>query len=318
MKELGIVIPAYNAHDTIRKLLHSIGCFSFLDKVEVVIVDDASEEPYDYLLDDFKDLDLNLIRLEENVGPGFARQAGIDYFIEKDIPYLMFADADDYFFDFFFWDEVPTEKKEENHIFLFQFYCEEGNHYMDDIDIWMFAKVYKTCFIKDNNIRFINSYCNEDVVFNFAYYGYITNVYKTEKPIYYWYNRPSSLSRQEDYLYRSIRDVSLEISKIFNIHKDSFLSDRIPHMILSRMSRLFGDVNEALLYYPDLFSNEEKHSDCLRGIRTFYKECYKPYEHLFTREEVIANFMELYENPTQKIFQTIDYFSFINKLKETS
>jgi glycosyltransferase involved in cell wall biosynthesis len=73
MKELGIVIPAYNAHDTIRRLLHSIGCFNFLDKVKVVIVDDASKEPYDYLLEDFKDLDIHLITLKENVGPGFAR-----------------------------------------------------------------------------------------------------------------------------------------------------------------------------------------------------------------------------------------------------
>ena len=52
-KEIGIVIPAYNAHDTIRKLLHSIGCLHFLDKVQTIIIDDASEKPYDYLIDDF-------------------------------------------------------------------------------------------------------------------------------------------------------------------------------------------------------------------------------------------------------------------------
>lgn len=72
-KEIGIVIPAYNAHDTIRKLLHSIGCLHFLNKVQTIIIDDASEKPYDYLIDDFKDLDIHLITLKKNVGPGFAR-----------------------------------------------------------------------------------------------------------------------------------------------------------------------------------------------------------------------------------------------------
>lgn len=319
MKELGIIIPAYNAHDTIRKLLHSIGCFSFLDKVKVIIVDDASEKTYDYLIDDFKDLDLHLITLTKNVGPGFARQVGIDYCIEEEIPYLMFADSDDYFIDFFFWNQISPDIKEKNDIFIFNFFDEEGQCSMNDLDIWMFSKIYKTKIIKKHNIRFINSYCNEDVVFNFAYFAYITNVCKSDSTIYFWYKRENSLSRQEDYLYRSIKEVSSQIAKMFEIHKEYIPQDKIPSTILSRMIRIFCDVNEALLIYPDLFTNKKKHKECLRGIKDFYRKCYRPYEAEFTKDRVISEFLNLHsENGSSDIFQSIDYFSFIKKLKETS
>ena len=39
-KEIGLIIPAYNAHDTIKKLLHSICMFSFVDKVDILLFDD--------------------------------------------------------------------------------------------------------------------------------------------------------------------------------------------------------------------------------------------------------------------------------------
>jgi hypothetical protein len=107
----------------------------------------------------------------------------------------MFADADDYFIDFFFWETINEKAKEENEIFIFSFFNQEGNVNMEDLDIWMFSKIYKTKIIKENNIRFINSYCNEDVAFNFAYFSYITNVYKTGFPVYFWYDRKNSLSR---------------------------------------------------------------------------------------------------------------------------
>ena len=48
-KEIGLIIPAYNAHDTIKKLLHSICMFSFVDKVDILLVDDNSEKDYEYL-----------------------------------------------------------------------------------------------------------------------------------------------------------------------------------------------------------------------------------------------------------------------------
>lgn len=230
----------------------------------------------------------------------------------------MFADADDYFTDFFFWENISDEEKENNDLFAFQFYVEDNMEVVQDYDIWMFAKIYKTCHIKNNNLKFINSYCNEDVVFNFAYLGFINNIYLGEPTIYFWYSRENSLSRQEDYLYHSTETVAKEILKIFKKHKENFIQDKIPGIIINRMMRFFNDINDALLLYPDLFTNK-KHRKALHGLRMFYRECYRPYESLFTKEEIVSvfNTLVLSSKIKRNIFQSIDYFSFIEKLKET-
>ena len=97
MKEIALAIPAFNSHDTIRKLLHSVCMFKFVDKLDILIIDDFSEEPYDYLIEAFPELSLTIIRLEANYGPGRARNLGIDWALEKSLPYIMFADSDDFF-----------------------------------------------------------------------------------------------------------------------------------------------------------------------------------------------------------------------------
>ena len=105
-KEIGIIIPAYHAHDTIQRLLHSISIFSFIDKVAVCIVDDCDELNYDYLKNKFDNLDIIIFRNKENSGPGFSRNVGIQWARKNKIPFIMFADADDYFLNFDFWDKI--------------------------------------------------------------------------------------------------------------------------------------------------------------------------------------------------------------------
>ena len=64
-KEIGLIIPAYNAHNTIKKLLHSICLFNFLEKVDVLLVDDASDNNYNYLKDLFPEISLEILTLEK-------------------------------------------------------------------------------------------------------------------------------------------------------------------------------------------------------------------------------------------------------------
>ena len=55
--------------------------FSFVDKVDILLVDDNSEKDYEYLQNIFQDLNLTIIRLEKNYGPGYARNLGINWAI---------------------------------------------------------------------------------------------------------------------------------------------------------------------------------------------------------------------------------------------
>ena len=49
-KEIGLIIPAYNAHDTIQRLLHSISIFNFVNKIKICIIDDYSDLNYNYII----------------------------------------------------------------------------------------------------------------------------------------------------------------------------------------------------------------------------------------------------------------------------
>ncbi|MBQ6623346.1 MAG: glycosyltransferase family 2 protein [Mogibacterium sp.] len=96
MKKISIIIPLYNAEDTIDYCIESI-CGQSIDKnlIEVIIVDDASRDDglkicnsyakkYDYI---------ETLPLKENGGVSAARNAGVK---KAQGEYLFFMDADDW------------------------------------------------------------------------------------------------------------------------------------------------------------------------------------------------------------------------------
>ena len=79
---IDVIIPAFNAHETVERALLSILNQTIKDEVKVYLVDDFSNKPYDDIISFFNGkLDITLIRLYENKGPGNARNVGLDKFI---------------------------------------------------------------------------------------------------------------------------------------------------------------------------------------------------------------------------------------------
>ena len=77
---IDIIIAAYNAHNTIEKALNSIIMQSFSDKVKVYIVNDKSDKDYGYIVEKYsRYLDIIELAYDENKGPGFARNYGINH-----------------------------------------------------------------------------------------------------------------------------------------------------------------------------------------------------------------------------------------------
>ena len=71
---IDIIIPAYNAHNTIKKTLISICMQTVKDKINVYIIDDCSNEDYKEIINIFKDkINIKYYKLKENSGPGVAR-----------------------------------------------------------------------------------------------------------------------------------------------------------------------------------------------------------------------------------------------------
>ena len=89
---IDIIIPAYNAFETIGSTLGSIAKQINKESLKVYIINDGSTKSYDYIIKNYeKLLDITEITIE-NSGPGAARQVGVD---SSNNEFIVFMDADD-------------------------------------------------------------------------------------------------------------------------------------------------------------------------------------------------------------------------------
>lgn len=89
---LSVVIPTYRDGKALARALSSIARQTWRP-TEIIVVDDAgNDDTCSKFLPAFADLPIKLVTLEQNVGPGGARNAGISASRE---PYVAFLDADD-------------------------------------------------------------------------------------------------------------------------------------------------------------------------------------------------------------------------------
>ena len=101
-----VSIPHFNSPQLLSRMLKSI---PERDDIQVIIVDDGSENENVVLLKQLHHKNLEIIFLEENKGGGFARNVGLQQAKGK---WFISADADDYFSDDAF--EVFDQYKDEN------------------------------------------------------------------------------------------------------------------------------------------------------------------------------------------------------------
>ena len=94
---IDIIIPAFNAHETIERTLFSIAYQKQISLANVYIVNDGSDEDYSKEIKFFsKFLKIKELKMKKNSGPGCARQYGIDH---SESEYIIFIDSDDVFYD---------------------------------------------------------------------------------------------------------------------------------------------------------------------------------------------------------------------------
>ena len=90
---VSIILPAYNAHNTIKRTLSSIAMQENIDDIEVIIADDRSAIGYEKIAKQFSHMmQIRIVKLAKNGGPGVARQVGYDHCRGQ---YIMWMDADD-------------------------------------------------------------------------------------------------------------------------------------------------------------------------------------------------------------------------------
>lgn len=317
-KEIAIIIPAYNAHETIQDLLLSISMQKIKDLCKVIIIDDYSEKDYNYLLNIFKWLDIEIIQHNSNLGPGVARNTGIEKAIEENIPYLVFADADDMFFS---WEslDILLKKIKENDFVMGCFLEEDRDNpqsYLHrDIDTWLFGKIYKTNIIKDKHIRFCPLAQNEDIAFNAWYYLYTDKrLLLKDDVIYVWKDNENSITRRDRGSYGlycliglciNLKLTYLEAQKDIALERELLYENMAIHFL-----RVFLAYNELLNYKKcpkDL-------SDFWIVMRDLYKEAYAPFEPFFPKHLWLKMWSEMKAKPEYMI--KIGFDDFMKEIKK--
>lgn len=319
-KEIAIIIPAYNAHNTIKSLIYSILAQTIKDLCTIIIInDDTKEKGYSYLQEYFPNEDLVFLQtLEPQSGPAIARNLGLNYVRKHNIPYIVFADADDIFLN-----NLALQKMYENiqnsDLVISDFFEEIENHYQlhDDKDIWLFGKMYKNDIIVKNNIVFPNESVNEDVCFNVWYWACSEKKTWIDIPTYLWKENSNSITRKNNhnYIYTSFCPLCQNLKDTFN---KMFLNSNIPlekkqFIVANRIIRLYIAYNDFYLVQDERLNKEE----ILLNIKNFFKECLKEIWETVPQQTIFNAWKELgLENYFVDVIPNIGFYDFIKKIRE--
>ena len=188
---IDVIIPAFNANEYIENALYSLVMQTYFDKINVFIIDDCSKKNYHEIVKRFKKyLNIKEYKTKKNMGPGYARQYGID---KSNSEYIIFLDADDILYSCFAIEKLYNFISKNNYNVVSSIFTEQTHdnkeiiHYEDTN--WLHGKIYRRRFLEENQIRFFNSRNYEDVAFNkliymlddIIYFKYYTYVWKYNK-----------------------------------------------------------------------------------------------------------------------------------------
>lgn len=199
---IDIIIPAYNAFKTINQTLLSVAMQDNIKNINVYIVNDGSDMNYNNQIDVFSKLmNIKELKIEKNSGPGFARQYGIDNSYSN---YVMFIDSDDMLLDHNSVIKLYNVVVANDYDVVVSSFLEETddgivNHSNDTV--FMHGKIYKRQFLIDNNIKFNNTYHNEDNGFNALILLHEPKICFLDEQTYLWKNNKDSITRRNNHEY---------------------------------------------------------------------------------------------------------------------
>lgn len=281
-KLIDIIIPAYNARDTLDRALSSIAMQTIIDKIKVTIVSDGDNVYYGDIVARFREImDVRVLDYVENRGVGYARQYGID---KTECKYIAFLDADDTFAGAYALEMLLTKMESDS-----KFVVVVGNFFEKRKDmsfvkhendmVWMHGKLYKREFINKYGVRFLYNSANEDAGFN-RKIQYLENdderICILPNLVYYWHWTDTAITKVNDFDYTYNQSfIGFVDNMIDTIH---FLKRLKPNDIyvdgfMIEVATLIYIYNLRIEFHrPDLMEQMVKKS------KEFYKEIIEKYE----------------------------------------
>ena len=156
MPVISVIVPVFNAENTINKCLDSILAQTFSD-IEIICVDDGSTDNSGKILDEYGELNTKIIVIHiENSGVTVARKKGIEKAGGK---YIGFVDADDWIEEQMFSKLYEVMIKYESDM-VCSGYCYEGDYfsrYYDGLEEGLYSKE-RMKYLRENAIYNISTH----------------------------------------------------------------------------------------------------------------------------------------------------------------
>ncbi|MDR1721890.1 MAG: glycosyltransferase family 2 protein [Methanobrevibacter sp.] len=282
--KISIIIPTYNIEEFLRETVGSIINQSIgFSNIELILVDDCSTDNTRTIINDYTKKYENVLSifLESNTGfPGKGRNLGIEAATGE---YLMIMDHDDAYPEKaceIFYNTITGENAD---IVVGRFKnfgektlesrsikgdCVVESIYDNPDFLYLspaaWTKIFKTRFIKDNNIRFLEDSLAEDLYFSSHAYFKSSKTVFIEDIIYLFRIRDSdvkSTSRLRNYKYtKSLLNGYYKVWELFIKEDGEYYFARTLALHLTWWSRNFlqGDIKrdekiELLKYAKELF-----------------------------------------------------------------
>ena len=330
-KWLTVGIPAHKAENHICDALASIQIQTIVNEVSVIIAKDNPADDYEFVKERFPNLDIKILECEKNTGPGLARQRCAD---ACETEWITWIDADDVFFTPFSLEYLKGGIKTDVIEVQGIFYQEITNHPKgvrtvpknDYFHAWMFGRMYRTEFLKQNKITFSELRAMEDGEFNYkvrmVIEGSKVKINIIDAPIYLWRTGSEhSITRigiDEDNIAQYNFDLCpwgatvAAINAVKFCRKANPFNGSITRFITEIMVGQYFTYIECLAKKP-VFAEQN-----FFNAKRFYNECYKEIESQIG-DEVLKNMYTVQRTGKAQdligIIPEITFFEFMNKVR---
>ncbi|OWS76616.1 glycosyltransferase [Pantoea sp. VS1] len=290
-----IIIPVYNAQNTIRRTLQSVLNQTF-SSYEIIVVNDGSRDNSARILQEFAHYPQVTVLNQINAGVSAARNSGLQQACGE---YVLFLDADDWVDDNFLMsfklnlNAWPTEAVDlmvgnlnDNRIGKVSqagFFSQQDIPYvlgeleMSDNIGYLHNKCYRRQIIDDLHLRFMEGVSmSEDLLFNLKFFSCVSNFLITPGAAYHYEDVAGSLSKRKvQYSELKVRKQSL--TDLYDSIVEKYASGNLDHFLKAISKRVLAlDMQIVTAMYHASFSpadiaqeiNQIKRGKYSKGIFT--------------------------------------------------
>ncbi|MBK4769576.1 MAG: glycosyltransferase family 2 protein [Pantoea sp. Morm] len=290
-----IIIPVYNAQNTIRRTLQSVLNQTF-SSYEIIVVNDGSRDNSARILQEFAHYPQVTVLNQINAGVSAARNSGLQ---QASGEYVLFLDADDWVDDNFLMsfklnlNAWPAESVDlmvgnlnDNRIGKISqagFFSQQDIPYvlgeleMSDNIGYLHNKCYRRQIIDDLHLRFMEGVSmSEDLLFNLKFFSCVSNFLITPGAAYHYEDVAGSLSKRKvQYSELKVRKQSL--TDLYDSIVEKYASGNLDHFLKAISKRVLAlDMQIVTAMYHASFSpadiaqeiNQIKRGKYSKGIFT--------------------------------------------------